>query len=228
MRQAWDIAPINSRPVREQVYEALKGAITSGRFSIGETLPERELAASLGVSRTPLREALIILQQEGLVAIRPYRGVEVVGVSRRQYLDQMELRELLEAHAARRTAEQMSQEDRLALQALFDRLAPRIESRDMDAFVELNAGFHAAVARGSRNAELERLIDTYEERETRYLHTIARDPGMSDMLQSYKEHCGILQALLERDAEEASRLMAAHVHAAAARAAHLFPESQQP
>jgi DNA-binding GntR family transcriptional regulator len=224
VEQLLDIAPIENRPAREQICDVVRDAIVTGRFAIGQSLPERELAASLGVSRTPLREALIILEQEGLVEIRPYRGVVVSGISRQQFADMMELRELLEAHAARRAAEKMPQEDLDALQALVVDLSPRIEEGCLDACIDLNDRFHAAVALGSGNAELERLIVSYEERENQFIQMHARQPRLPDMLQSYREHCAILEALLVRDAGRAAALMASHLRESARRAAHLFPE----
>jgi DNA-binding GntR family transcriptional regulator len=222
-----DIGPIENRPAREQVFEVIREAIVSGRFAVGQNLPERELAASLRVSRTPLREALIMLEREGLVEIRPYRGVVVSGISRQEFLDLMELRELLEGHAARRAAERMSQEELYALLALFDGLKDRIEQGDMAAYIELNDCFHAAVAMGSGNAELGRLIASYEDRENQFIQVFSREPRLPDMLQSYREHCGVLEALQARDGEKASELMACHMRESAKRAAHLFPEQSK-
>lgn len=224
MEQPLDIVPIENRPAREQVYDAVRQAIVSGRLAVGQSLPERELAASLRVSRTPLREALIMLEREGLVEIRPYRGVVVSGISRQQFVDLMEMRELLEAHAARRAAEQMTTAELATVQRLFDEIEPRIAQGELAACIELNDRFHAAVALGSGNAELERLIVSYEERENRFLHRQALEPSLGDMLQSYREHRGILAALLARDAERAAELMASHMRVSKSRAVHLFPE----
>jgi DNA-binding GntR family transcriptional regulator len=228
MEQIAGFPGIEPRPVRQQIYEVLHDAILSGRLRIGQSLPERELAASLGVSRTPLREALVKLEQEGLVEIRPYKDVVVSGISRQQFFDIMELRGVLEAHAARLAAEKMPPPEVERLQALFDQLQPRIDSGDIAACITLNDEFHATVARWSGNAELERLITTYEDRENQFIRTFGREPRFADMLQSYREHCKIMAALSSRDAEQASALMLAHMRDSAARAAHMFPDQPAP
>jgi DNA-binding GntR family transcriptional regulator len=222
-----DLPGIEPRPVRQQIYEILRTYILTGRLKIGQSLPERELAASLGVSRTPLREALIKLEQEGLVEIRPYKDVVVSGMSRRQFFDIMELRSVLEAHAARLAAEKMSLAEIERLQALFAQMHPRVESSDIAACITLNYEFHATVARWSGNAELERLIRAYEDRENLFIRTFGREPRFADMLQSYREHCKIMEALSARDAGLASELMLAHMRDSTARAAYLFPDQAQ-
>jgi DNA-binding GntR family transcriptional regulator len=223
-----EIPGIEPRPVRQQIYDVLRDAILSGRLRIGQSLPERELAASLGVSRTPLREALIKLEQEGLVEIRPYKDVVVSGISRQQFFDIMELRAVLEAHAARLAAEKMPPPEIERLQALFAQLHPHIESGDIASCIALNDEFHATVARWSGNAELERLITNYEDRENLFIRTFGREPRFADMLQSYREHCKIMAALVTRDAPLASELMLAHMRDSTSRAAHLFPDQAQP
>src|SRR6516225_7163056 len=103
------------RKVTDWVYEELKSAIVDLRLAPGDPLREATLAEQLGVSKTPIREALTRLEQEGLVETTSFKGAVVSGYSRQDLIEIYELRELLENAAARAAAESMSEEDRARL-----------------------------------------------------------------------------------------------------------------
>ena len=222
-----ELAKIHNKPAREQVYEALKTAILSGQVAIGQSLPERELAKALGVSRTPLREALVKLDHEGLVDIQDYKGVVVSRISREEFEAVMQVREILEGHAARLAAEEAPDEEIEIIQALFAELLGEIEAGDVSADITLNTAFHSNVARWAGNAVLERLICSYEERQNQFLLAFFRMPRTADMLQSYREHCSVIDALRARNGDEAAALMVAHISSSARRSAHLFPAGEE-
>src|SRR5499433_4611109 len=106
------------RKVTDWVYEELKLAIVNLRLAAGEPLREAALAEQLGVSKTPIRQALTMLEQEGLVETTSFKGAIVAGYSRQDLLEIYELRELLENAAARAAAESMSEEDRMRLERI--------------------------------------------------------------------------------------------------------------
>src|SRR5215469_13013716 len=131
------------RKVTDWVYEELKAAIVDLRLAPGEPLREATLAEQLGVSKTPIRQALTMLEQEGLVETTSFKGAVVAGYSRQDLLEIYELRELLENAAARAAAQSMSDKDRARL----DRISR--ESREL--------------RRGSDTARLAALVSEFDD-----------------------------------------------------------------
>ena len=148
-------ATSNVRPfanAAEVVADILRRAIYEGRLEPGERLREADLAAEIGVSRTPIREALLILQTEGLVESTPNRGSAVRGYSMAELLDFMEVRGMLQAYAAGQAASRITPHQLAELHECCDELAALIDSPEAGPVVDAGLRFHDIVvdAAGSR------------------------------------------------------------------------------
>jgi DNA-binding GntR family transcriptional regulator len=146
------------------VLERLRALILTGEYGPEERLIEEQLAERLGVSRTPVRQALTMLEAEGLVEIAPHRGATVCSFSFEDVWDIYDLRAVLEGHAARRAAGRIEGPELERLRELADGmegLAGRFEDHEEEirALVALNQEFHGTIVEASRNRRLQRLIN---------------------------------------------------------------------
>lgn len=136
------VVPASGQELYERVVVTLRPAILSGELPRGMRLIEEEIAARLGVSRGPVREALVILEQEGLVTMQPRRGATVVGVTERDISELYDLRLLLETHAVERAAVNARPEDIDYLTTLSERLSERAHDAQLDALSPVDVLFH--------------------------------------------------------------------------------------
>ena len=194
------------------VFEAVSAHLNELRSAITEPVRVREedLANQLGVSRTPVREALIRLDSTGLINLRPGRGALLQPVSDRDYLEWLQLREQLEGFAAREAALNASQRDVMALRAIFEPfLEPGVAEAQAAQYSQANVAFHVEVIRLANNHLLERVWASFGHRQTSYRRkTIARLHRAADSL---REHIEIIDAIERRDAGQAEALARAHV-----------------
>ena len=187
------------------VYDQLRALILSDEFGPDTMLVETALAGRLGVSRTPIREALRRLEQDGLVE-RTSRGTRVVERSPEQILEIYELRILLEGQAARTAAERATSLDINRLRAIHEQMLSAGPDDDDDR-VRLNRLFHEALWAASHNGTLVEVI----ERLIAHLHpqTTLRYPGRWDSI--LKEHGELLQAITEHRADDAAAIATEHM-----------------
>ncbi len=194
-----------------RAYVHLKERLLDGRLAGGTLLSENELAHQLGLSRTPVRQAFVQLEAEGLLELYPRRGALVVPVSASEADDVLEARLLLEQHAARRATAagpNLAEELRVLLaeqdEALTDGGA---------AFARADRRFHRAIVAATGNAILLRQYDALRDRHQRIAATtVARDP--SRVARFVAEHRDIAGALGRGDADAAAALMGEHLHGA--------------
>lgn len=192
------------------VYQSLRNAIWEGRFARGERIREEDLAKSLGVSRTPVREALQRLQQRGLLVSSPARGLAVAQLSNKQIFDLYAMREILEGSAARFAARHATDAEIELLYRLQKQLS--VEGHEPLALVNLNRRFHQHIYEATHNeyllSALEGLSDS-----TALLHNLMfRMPSRRG--QSDAEHLEIVQAIEKRDAEQAEQAARRHIQQA--------------
>lgn len=197
----------------QDVLDAVSTHLNELRATITEPVRVREedLAAKLGVSRTPVREALIRLDSTGLINLRPGRGAVLQPVSDEDYLEWLQLREQLESFAAREAALNASQRDVLVLRAIFE---PFMEPGQAEAmpveYAQANVAFHTEIMRLASNGLLERVWASFGHRQTSYRRqTISRLHRAADSL---REHLQIIQAIEDRDADRAAQCARDHVH----------------
>jgi len=189
--------------------ELIREAIVDGRLEPGQRLKEEELARALGISRTPIREALLMLQAEGLVDAVPNRGA-MVRVHTPEDLDDLyQLRALLEGYAARRAALRISDEQVEALRAScerFDRIDPNKKLREL---VRENMLFHSTILDIAGSARLASMVRRVIELPLVYKSYIWYSPDQQRISVHY--HRQIVNALAARDAERAELVMKEHV-----------------
>ena len=192
-------------PLQSQVYVALRKAIVNGKLSPGSKLVEGQLAAHLGVSRNPVREALRKLEQEGLVIHTPNHGVSVAQMTKEQSEEITVVREELEALSCRLAVSRMTPADILDLRQIVARSAAGVASGDVDELIANERGFHDRLAQIGGNATLERILSGLRESILRFRRAAIVVPDRPD--EVVREHELILQALEAGDAVEAERLV---------------------
>jgi len=196
------------RPVFESVSTLLHDMMR--KIAAPIRVREEDLANQLGVSRTPVREALIRLESTGMVRLHPGRGAVLSPVTDEEYIEWLQLRELLEGFAAREAALNASQRDVERLHALFAPFVGLDESNcPQDAYAQANVTFHQALITLAQNHLLARVWRAFGHRQTMYRrHTIKRLHRFS---HSLREHLGIIEAIAQRDAALAETLARQHV-----------------
>ncbi|WP_375457762.1 GntR family transcriptional regulator [uncultured Enterovirga sp.] len=189
---------------------ALREMIVSGALAPGARLKEVELGAALGVSRTPLREALKVLASEGLVALLPNRSAVVSGLDLADSEALFEVVAALEALAGRLACGRMTAEEIERVETLNGTLSAHHARGDLGAYFEANQEIHWAIVRASRNAVL---IETWE----RLRHRVRRARFLSNVVrrtrwpEAVREHATILNVLKARDGDRLAELMHTHI-----------------
>ncbi|GAA2350741.1 GntR family transcriptional regulator [Streptomyces cuspidosporus] len=193
-------------PLRERVYEALLELITTRALRPGQHLVESELAAQLGVSRQPVREALQRLNTEGWVDLRPAQGAFVHEPTEEEADQLLTVRTLLEAEAARLAAASAGPSGVAALEELCARGERAVLADDVDGAVAANAEFHAKVMELAGNAVLAELAAQVDRRVRWYYTPVARQRGK----QSWIEHRELIAAISDHDEQRATAVMRTH------------------
>ncbi len=199
----------NYKPLRELVFESLREAIISGRLRPGQRLMEIQLAEELGVSRTPVREAIRKLELEGLVLMIPRKGAYVAEISMKDIADVFEIRRALEGLAARLAAERSTEEEVDRLERLLFQIAEKAAGNDLDACVELDTQFHAQLMAASHNPRLSQLLGNLYEQIQRFRSTSLSHPGRIKL--ALEEHKKIVDAISQRNAKLAQALAYEHI-----------------
>lgn len=203
---------VDHKPLRELVFEALREAIISGKLKPGQRLMEVQVAEALGVSRTPVREAIRMLELEGFVIMMPRKGAYVSDISIKDIASVFEIRRALEGLAAELAAERASPEHLERLERLLVELADCVEREDVNRFVELDTEFHETVYEASRNERLAPILSLLREQIQRFRTRTLSNPGR--MRIAYDEHRALVEALADHDAERARQLASDHIESA--------------
>jgi DNA-binding GntR family transcriptional regulator len=197
------------RKVTDWVYEELKAAIVELRLAPGSPLREGTLAEQLGVSKTPIREALTRLEQDGLVETTSFKGAAVTGYSRQDLIELYELRELLENTAARAAAEAMSEQDRAHLDRVCLQSRKLKTGKDAAKLAALISEFDTILFDQVKNTRIRALIENLRAHLTRIGQLTAEIPGR--VQASVDEHEKILAAIAARDPDLAEQHMRDHI-----------------
>lgn len=194
--------------VRDHVHRILRGSILAGRFGADEKVNERHLAEQFGVSTTPVKEALRLLEAEGLVETLPRRGVLIrynIGWAEEMILARAALESMIGRLAARR----MSDESKPALKATVKLMEVATASGNADELIALNETFHDQIHRASRCHYLARLIERQQFYDASIRRVIHSDPAERET--ALQEHSAIAEAIIAGDAERAEKQMRDHV-----------------
>lgn len=195
------------KSINSAVADTLRQAILSGRFQPGERLTEVGLAKAFDVSRNPVREALRVLEVEGIVEINPRRGARVALLSNEEIQEIIELRAELESMSARYAARRCSDEARSALTKLLEDGDDAQTRGDLEVLDELNQKFHNQIAMAGKNRFLVGFMKTLNEK-TQWIFANRPRYNVAD---NWKEHAAILRAVIDADEELASVLAKRHV-----------------
>lgn len=201
---------VNTNTLSQQVYAHLRAGILDNTYPPGSPLPEEALAASLKVSRVPVREALRRLSAEGLVIIRPRQGATVTELTSKQFLDAYQVREALEVLAVRLAVPRLTPDDLDQLDALQQAMLLAADADDAVAFFAVNAEFHGFLVDRAGNGDLKAMYESLIDRMRRYRTSSLDLRG--GMATSIDEHAAILVAIHEGSTDEAAYLIAQHIH----------------
>ena len=200
----------NHRPLREMVYEELKALLLMGKIVPGTRLMEIELANSMGVSRTPIREAIRKLEKEGLVTIELRRGAYASQISTEDMVAILEVRQNMEGLAAGFAAQRATAEQLEALRATFDNYNQAFSDGDTKGMIDHDTKFHTLIVESSHNKVLMQIIEQLQELVLRFRYIYYDDFRRAEKMPA--EHKAILDAIVNGDAETAKD--AANVHIA--------------
>lgn len=206
---------LQKKSLRDEVFEFLHARIVAGKYAPGEWLRQEEISEQLGVSQTPVREALDRLVSVGLAERVPYRGVRVPLLSHDEILDAYVLRLILESLAARLAASVATPEQIEALRQIVNQTQPLISLDDMSAQRQLNKRFHTSLVKASGNALLAKLYETVSNTfpdwmlyEYMFRHPEILPPSLE---REYQEHRAILEAISNRDGALAAQRVITHI-----------------
>lgn len=208
-----DLVPLIPRiTLGDSVYHHLSEAILTGQFACGEELNEVALAQRLDVSRTPIREALRRLANDGLVTTLRNRHATVVQMSRAEVIQTWQVRQFLETGAAQLAAELIESSTLDELRAMGGRATPGPGTDWCDAERQFDSALHAAVAAASGNPRLQQEIHRYH----KLIQLVRRQVALNTTAQTvgHCEHLVILDALESRDAQGAALAMNRHIASA--------------
>lgn len=204
-------APL-SRTASAAATDLIRQAIVDGRVVPGQRLKEEELAQQLGISRTPIREALLVLQTEGLVDAAPNRGATVRAYDLADLEDMYELRALLEGHAARLAASRVTPSQIEDLRASCGRFEMLLAGADLQALVKENAFFHETVLVAADSERLTGMVHQVIAMPLVYKSYIWYSPEQATA--SYHYHRQLTNVLERGDAQRAEFIMREHVYEA--------------
>lgn len=207
---------------REAAYQAIKDAILAGRFEPERPLVEEQIAALLAISRTPVREALAILEHEGLISPRNGRGMYVAAMTRSEFVAFVVANETIEPHLARRAALQATTEQLDEARGALQRAEIAASAADAITFLAASRDIHRLVGEASGNAPLAQFVVRNEERADMHLVCARKVIEPANMHASNREHGAILEAIEQRDPEAAARLVVYHAQSLRERFADLF------
>lgn len=192
-----------------QIFNKIRNDILSGNFAPGEELKEATLGKQLGVSRTPVREALRQLELEGLVQIAPNRGAKVIGISRQDVEDIYLMRARLEGLAARKAARQIKEEDLAELEEVILLSEFHVKKPESNQMVRLDGRFHEIMYRSSGSRMLDHVLTDFH-----HYVKMARSSSVKSKHraeESVKEHKKILEAIKARNEDLAEQLASEHI-----------------
>lgn len=196
-------------PLRDVVFNTLRQAILKGELAPGERLMEIQLAERLGVSRTPIREAIRKLELEGLVNMVPRKGAEVAKISEKHLKDVLEVRRALEELAVELSCRRLSDEAVCKLREANARMKTEMENPDSTIMAEVDEEFHDIIYLGTGNERLIQMLNNLREQMYRYRLEYIKDKGSRANL--VKEHEEIIRAMESRNVDEAKSIIRSHI-----------------
>ena len=197
-------------PLRDVVFQTLRQAIVTGEFSPGERLMEIKLANKLGVSRTPVREAIRMLELEGLVVMIPRRGAEVARITEKDLRDALEVRTAIEELSVELACARIDEEGKERLKKACMEFKEAIDTKHVQNIVDGDVKFHDVIFDITQNDRLITIAHNLREQVYRYRVEYVKDFSYHDIL--VKEHYDITNAILMNDVATAKEIMRKHLY----------------
>jgi len=206
---------IQKRPLKEDIFDVLHEKIISGTYKPGDWLRQDDIATQLGVSMTPIREALDLLVSAGLAERVPYRGVRVREMSTKDVVEAYGLRLLLEAVIAQEAARNITRQQIAGLERTLDQMKKHETLKDVSTERKSSREFHSAIAEATKNDLLIKMYAIVSNAFPDWLlyEALFRYPELiaDSMMSTYKEHVLIVDALKKGDADLAAQKSIEHV-----------------
>lgn len=193
----------------DEAARSLREAIFAGEIASGTRLRQVQLANQLGISRTPLREALMKLEQEGLIELLPHGGVRVALLNLDEAVELYDIREVVDGLAARLAAERITEQGLVSLERHLNRMEQCLTHRDAHRWFIAHVAFHDDIFRASANGRLQAFSSLVRLSIQRF-HAILLTTA-NRLADAYREHREIFEAIRIHDLEAAERLARAHI-----------------
>lgn len=212
MSKEMDFSPATDASLRNKVFKYIKSQIINGGYGPGETLLESKLADELGVSRTPIREAIRLLEMEGLVETTTKKGTNVLGISQQDVEDIYTIRQLVEGLAARWAAERLTPAELKELHKTYELMEFYAQRHEVEEIAELDNKFHQMIYEAAGSKILYLTLRNLHQ----YVQIARRKSlGMENRLPlTLAEHHAIILAFEAKDANAAEKAMTDHVRKA--------------
>lgn len=196
-------------PLRDVVFNTLRQAILTGELKPGERLMEIHLADRLGVSRTPIREAIRKLELEGLVTMIPRRGAEVAQITEKSMKDVLEVRRALDALCAELACDRITDEELENLRLACDAFETAVKTKDAKKIAQADVALHDIIVRATGNQRLIQLVNNLSEQMYRYRFEYIKDSSQHQNL--IDEHRIIYQSIVCKDKKTAADAARTHI-----------------
>lgn len=196
-------------PLRDVVFNTLRQAILIGELKPGERLMEIHLADRLGVSRTPIREALHKLEQEGLVTVLPRRGAEVAQITEKSMNDVLEVRRALDTLCVELACDRITEEELAALGKACDSFEQCVRTGDSKRIAQADVALHDIIVQATGNQRLIQLVNNLSEQMYRYRFEYIKDSSQHQTL--VEEHRIIYRSIAGKDKETATAAARTHI-----------------
>lgn len=196
-------------PLRDVVFNTLRQAILTGELKPGERLMEIHLANRLGVSRTPIREAIRKLELEGLVTMIPRRGAEVAQITEKSLKDVLEVRRALDALSVELACDRITEEELLTLGQACDAFEAATETHDPKKIVQADVALHDIIVQATNNRRLIQLVNNLSEQMYRYRFEYIKDTSTHKQL--IEEHRIIFESIRHKDKKTAAETAQLHI-----------------
>lgn len=198
--------------LKEYVYREVKKSLTNNVIKPGERIWENKVAEELGISRTPVREAINQLVAEGFVENRPYRGVFAAEVSKEDLEQMLDLRIVLETFSVQECCKNITDEDLVSLKILYGDYKEKLSNGDYVKASQLDSEIHKFIARASNNKRLSTYIDDIQDMFA-YSRPYKVEWTETNIKRALQDHKDLIEAIWNKDAEEATRLIQKDIEA---------------
>lgn len=196
-------------PLRDVVFNTLRQAILRGELKPGERLMEIQLANKLGVSRTPIREAIRKLELEGLVIMIPRKGAEVADITEKSLRDVLEVRKALEELAVQLACDKITEEEIEDLKKAAEEFKKILKSKDITEIAEADVRFHDVIFMATDNQKLIQLLNNLREQMYRFRVEYLKNEEVYPQLIA--EHEEIIEHIARKEKEKASKILCQHI-----------------